>query len=88
LSSSFSDIMVIADSSISFDSQFLQCSTKQDDVPTETDILRPRQKSMGVPKVSHKPFLSLFQLRVDDRLPRRFTGPAGPDIKKILWHFM
>jgi len=24
---------------------------EQDDVPTETDVLRPRQKSMGVPKV-------------------------------------
>ena len=47
--------------------------------------MRPRQKSMGVPKVGHKLFLSLFQPRVDYRLPRRFTGPAGPDIKNIYY---
>ena len=30
---------------------------------TETDVLCPRQKSTGIPKVSHKLYLSLFQLK-------------------------
>ena len=56
---------------------------EQDHVLTEMGKLHAKLKSMGVSKVGHKHFLSLFQLRVDS-IGFLVVLQAGPDIKKIL----
>lgn len=56
---------------------------EQDHVPTEIGKLHAKLKSMGVSKVGHKHFLSLFQLRVDS-ISFLVVLQAGPDIEKIL----